>query len=177
MMKKVSLILVGVGLVTTVTFARTYRSNLGIVSDGNTILEWQDNYNNGGKKHLGWFQDNYNNNSEKIAYMNWFKANQYCKKLTLGGYHDWRLPTIKELITIVDYHKHEPAIDKNSFKNVGSNSYWSSTVNKSASNDVWIINFDDGSIYDGNKLLDAYVRCVRNGRYVTTKIKTILHSF
>ncbi len=33
----------------------------------------------------------------------WEEALAYCEGLTLGDHSDWRLPTIKELNSIVDY--------------------------------------------------------------------------
>ncbi len=35
--------------------------------------------------------------------LNWKNALAYCRKQTTGGFHDWRLPSAKELQTIVDY--------------------------------------------------------------------------
>jgi hypothetical protein len=34
---------------------------------------------------------------KKVRKVNWSQANDYCKKLNLGGYSDWKLPTHKEL--------------------------------------------------------------------------------
>jgi hypothetical protein len=34
--------------------------------------------------------------------VNWNQANSYCSNLRLGGYSDWRLPTLSELTNIYD---------------------------------------------------------------------------
>lgn len=38
---------------------------------------------------------------ESPPQLNWEDSIQFCSEMTLGGYTDWRLPTIKELQTIV----------------------------------------------------------------------------
>ena len=58
----------------------------------------------------------------------WDQALEYCKGLSLGGHSDWRLPTVKELQSIVDYAKHNPAIDTMFFPDTKASVYWSSTT-------------------------------------------------
>jgi hypothetical protein len=45
----------------------------------------------------------------------WCDALQYCKDLIFATHEDWRLPNIQELLSIVDYSVHSPAIDTNFF--------------------------------------------------------------
>jgi len=78
-------------------YARYVRGNLeysinefsdngdGTVSDSATGLMWAQNDSGEG--------------------LNWGDALAYCEHLNLAGYSDWRLPTIKELNSIVDYSK------------------------------------------------------------------------
>jgi hypothetical protein len=87
-------------------------------------------------------------------------ATTYCENLTLGGYTDWRIPTEKELVGIVNYGKSFPAID-NTFQNVNSENYWSSTTYKGFSSNAWIISFSSGYVNYDYKNSNNYIRCVR----------------
>jgi hypothetical protein len=73
----------------------------------------------------------------------------------------FRLPTVKELVSIVDLTvvAPGPTIDKTAFPNTPAEPFWTCTSNLGTSH--WFVNFADGS-YDWN-LLNAIprVRCVR----------------
>ncbi|WP_157490690.1 Lcl domain-containing protein [Enterovibrio coralii] len=48
---------------------------------------------------------------------NWEDSIQYCENLNYAGYDDWRLPNIKEAVSIVNYNKTSPSIDEEFFPN------------------------------------------------------------
>ncbi len=89
-------------------------------------------------------------------------ATSYCSKLSLGGYTDWRLPTLTELESIVDYSKYGPAIDTIYFNNISSNLYWSSSTFEGRKYNAWIVYFYNGKVYRTRKDDNLYVRCVRD---------------
>lgn len=92
----------------------------------------------------------------------WSAASNYCAALTLGGKTDWRLPTIKELASLVNYEALNPAIDKTRFPETISAEYWSATDRAIYSTSAWAVNFLGGTIavkLKENNLLS--VRCVR----------------
>lgn len=41
----------------------------------------------------------------------WQNALKYCEGLALAGHTDWRLPNVRELLSIVDYGRYDPSID------------------------------------------------------------------
>jgi hypothetical protein len=94
-------------------------------------------------------------------------AVKYCEDLSLDWHDDWRLPTVKELQTIVDINiKNRPI--KSSFKYLAfQGRYW--TSNTFAWDEVsyaWSINFYDGDISREYKSDEFFVRCVRgDGEY------------
>jgi len=51
-----------------------------------------------------------------------------CSEYGEVKYHDWRLPNIKELASIIHYSKNAPTIDENYFTNTLSGKYWSSSM-------------------------------------------------
>ncbi|WP_317855410.1 DUF1566 domain-containing protein [Chakrabartyella piscis] len=47
--------------------------------------------------------------------MTWEEAVAYCESLTIGGYDDWRLPTVEELFSISDFSTGWPYLDTDYF--------------------------------------------------------------
>jgi hypothetical protein len=92
----------------------------------------------------------------------WQAALDYCNGLTLGGSSNWRLPNVKELRSIVDEDRHDPAIDP-VFTGVNSSAYWSATTSEDLRDHAWIVSFYTGSVGFSDKSGSGYVhvRCVR----------------
>ncbi|MBF0352997.1 MAG: DUF1566 domain-containing protein [SAR324 cluster bacterium] len=93
----------------------------------------------------------------------WGGAVTYCDNLTLGSQSDWRLPTRRELMSIVDYGVFNPGINSTYFPNTNSSSYWSSSSNANNSSEAWRVYFDFGNVSSTLKFFSYNVRCVRGG--------------
>ena len=65
--------------------------------------------------------------------------------LTKSGHSDWKLPNIKELMSLVNYEIYSPAIDS-VFTNCHSDYYWSSTVYASIVSFAWSVSFEYGDV-------------------------------
>ena len=56
----------------------------------------------------------------------WEEALQYCENLVFAGHDDWKLPSNKEQVSMVDYRKMKPALDETFFPNTDYKAfYWS----------------------------------------------------
>ena len=129
----------------------------GTVSNIKTGLTWQrcavgQNWNNGGcdGKSITYTQDKA---IELIA--------------DTSGQTDWRLPTLTELLTIVDYSQSSPAINSIIFPDTPSNYFWTSN---SAARDIyrmaWALQF-----YGGTTLTN-YIDSVASARLVRGSMTT-----
>jgi hypothetical protein len=58
----------------------------------------------------------------------------------------WRIPNIKELGSLVDVSRVNPAIDMTAFPQTASVSYWSSTPNVQAPTSAWAVDFLTGTV-------------------------------
>lgn len=110
----------------------------GVIKDNVTGLEWK-------KYTAGSFT--------------WDHAIEYANK-SIG----WRLPTVKELGTILDWSLFAPRIDMNYFfMSPVTEDFWSSTesVYSTPSNAAWYVDFGYGRIFSAYKDKGCYVRLVR----------------
>jgi hypothetical protein len=101
------------------------------------------------------------------AMYTWNDAEAFCSSTvsaTFGG-AGWRLPTVKELQSLIDYAQPSGAtIDQVTFPATAAASFWSSTPVGGFSPSVWLVNFGNGFTFPGLGLpsTDTFnVRCVR----------------
>ena len=79
-------------------------------------------------------------------------------------YNDWRLPNMKELLSLVARDRYLPAINSTLFPNTSISFFWSSSPNAYNTYVAWILNFNTGyGSYDGRSH-SHYVRLVRGGQ-------------
>ena len=81
----------------------------------------------------------------------------------LAGFADWRLPTVDELLTLVDRTRHHPAIDTGAFPSCKGGCYWSSTPDaESPSGCAWRVSFSGGHCGLNFQGTQGRVRAVRS---------------
>jgi hypothetical protein len=108
----------------------------GTVTDNFTGLTWLKNANCFGSS-------------------SWVEAVAFCKALENGqcgladgsSAGDWRLPNIRELHGLIDYHNYNPALPSGyPFTDVRSNVYWSSSVYAGSDKIIWTVGMYGGFV-------------------------------
>jgi len=121
----------------------------GTVTDSVTDLMWQQTPSSGGAS---------------FPTFTWANAAAYCTSISLGGYTDWRLPTLIELASLADYDVAfpGPTINATAFPSTPGNTFWSATPYAGASGAARGFNFGgDVGATSGSTTVSTYVRCVR----------------
>jgi hypothetical protein len=92
-------------------------------------------------------------------------AIDYCANLSHGGFADWRLPDVTELLSIVHHNRSEAGFDETRFPATPTESmFWSSTTYAPSPASARGIDFADGIGSSELKTFAyAFVRCVRGG--------------
>jgi hypothetical protein len=95
----------------------------------------------------------------------WANAVAYCQTLTLAGHSDWRLPSLIELFSIVDFAQvNPPSINGAYFPSTPSNLFWSSSPDAWSPSKAWgvIFNVFSGGGTESFAASVAFpIRCVR----------------
>lgn len=125
----------------------------GTVTDNNTGLMWQQNY-----------QSNYNWYQAAGIYHEVYNSSSLnaCSLVNNGAHNDWRLPTLKELMSILDLSGSNPGFTiASSFTTANDSRYWAKTDNIRAQS----VDFIYGLYFateDPIPVDSYYVRCVRD---------------
>ncbi|HRW65146.1 MAG TPA: IPTL-CTERM sorting domain-containing protein [Candidatus Competibacter sp.] len=84
---------------------------------------------------------------------------------TFAGYSDWRLPSVKELQSIVETCGYDPAINRAIFPATPAIDFWSASTSGPYPAFAWVVYFVDGGLYADQKT-DYYpaARLVRGGQ-------------
>ena len=141
-MKKYFILSLLLLFVNTNTFA-SETSKSSVVLDKKNAIYWQDNV------------------SSQKSSEDWDDAIEYCDQMVLNNMAKWRLPTFKELHSIVDYTRANPAINP-AFEYVHEGTYWTSVTFSATLSRAWTIDFRTGKTYYSYKTTNHSVRCVKD---------------
>ena len=88
-------------------------------------------------------------------------AQAYCADLALAGKSGWRVPSLPELLTLIDERaKDPPMIDRLAFPDTPGEAFWSSSYFGGVAGQSWQVYFDHGHGLYGLPSTPFRVRCV-----------------
>jgi hypothetical protein len=89
-------------------------------------------------------------------------ARMYCDTLTLGGFTDWKLPTLMEAFSILNHQNPNPALDITVFPKSAAEYWWTGTRQVNDSTRIWVTNAGGGA---GNHPMGETVSAGGNKRF------------
>lgn len=151
------------------------------VRDNVTGLVWEVKTDDGGLHDKDWDYSWYNSTGVNDGGYAGKAAGGWCGDTVVGGCDtekfvaavnfgglcgamDWRVPSRKELLTIVDNSRTGPAIDTNYFPNTRSGFCWSSSPSIHLWTAAWTVSFVNGFVRDLFMDEITGVRLVRGGQ-------------
>lgn len=111
------------------------------------------------KKNKLMWQDTKSNINDLVSH---YDAPKYCEKVTMGGFTNWRVPSVEEYKTIIDKTRKDEIMINRAFTFILPDDYW-------AADNTWrnfgkwgyYIFFKSGTAYYENRTYKKLIRCVR----------------
>lgn len=135
--------------------------------DGDDVFTWYNSNErtNGGA--IGDWNSRYNQCSEYVAGqpMTYCNIEEFVSRVNrqgLCGFNDWRVPTLPELATLVNFGRTSPAIDSGYFPNTKDGFYWSLSPDAKLETAAWAVNFQLGYSAPMPRDNGHHVRLVRD---------------
>ncbi|WP_437926068.1 DUF1566 domain-containing protein [Sorangium sp. So ce291] len=100
---------------------------------------------------------------QAVTGLPWSEALSHCEDLDLAGHRDWRLPSAKELLSLLDDRRRFPVIDQEVFPDETDSELWSSTPARYSAEGMIYFRTIIGDIHSSDTLVSKIVRCVRSG--------------
>ncbi|CAK0769356.1 exported hypothetical protein [Gammaproteobacteria bacterium] len=155
----------------------TGRTDWGCVRDNVTSLMWEVKTADNGPRDYTWtytwYDSNTSTNGGSVGTANGgdcystgrCDTEKYVADVngaSLCGHSDWRMPTKRELLSLVDYSTTSPGIDRDYFQNTQGWYFWSSSASAYYPDYAWDVCFGGDDTGYGAKNYTYYVRLVRN---------------
>jgi len=95
----------------------------------------------------------------------WYEALEFCNDLNLAGHDDWRMPNVKEMLSLIDYENFGPALPAgHPFENIFNHRYWTSTTDNEQPIHAFAVYIRYGLVWQNGKTDNALlVLPVRGG--------------
>jgi hypothetical protein len=104
-----------------------------------------------------------NHDNNTVGDSSWYVAQ--INSMNLCGYNDWRLPSVHELMTLVNYNTINPSINTSLFPNTAGYYYWSAQPDSAnLAQGAWYVGFAEGTALGGYRYVSASVRLVRTAQ-------------
>jgi hypothetical protein len=88
-----------------------------------------------------------------------------CTSYTAGAFDDWRVPNVRELASLIDYGRYDPALPTgHPFVSVQYDYYWTSSTDVKNTGYGWSMSFEYGTASSVFKSAYNYVWPVRGGQ-------------
>lgn len=119
-----------------------FKARGAVVSDALTGLTWESTIDGASK-------------------LTFDQAAEHCRMLRTEGACDWRVPSMKELQTLLIDELSHPALDPDAFPGAPGGFQWTSSLDSADDSRAWIVSASDGEVVTSSRLDSFAVRCVR----------------